>query len=726
MTYRFKTNQSIRTISAFLLSILACSALLAQVSENERRYIRIGELQDHVSAYGSERAYNNSYYEGMRWPADYPYTDNAVIRRAWVAVRDFTDATGQNWNTWATYIYAGYALNSIWPMELEQTARFDPPAVYVDGSNITAPYAEDVDKIIPNQIPDRIVNNVINTTSGLTITRRVRAFSQQYHDDYFIKEFVLTNTGNVDNDPDIELTTPLKGVRFGWGTRYSVCREGAANSDNQQSWGKHSWVTRRGEDYPAHVSDVANFTENTPRSQLDWIRCSYSWLGQSEVVDYDMIGAPAMKEKGRLSSPQFAGTAVLHVDKGPQDQSDDPNQPVVLGWYAGDTYPSVGDVRPTDATNMDLVYEMLSGNSYPDESYGGSNRMFEDNTTSITDPVDPYIIHGDGGGTNVWVTYGPYDLEHGDSIKVVEVEAISGLDREKCIEIGRRWKQAYDNSADNGPFALPDGGTTDEKDLYKNSWVYTGMDSILLTFSRALRNYNLGYNIPQAPLPPPAFTINSGGDKISLTWVASGSEGESNFGGYRLYRAIGKPDTTFERIAELAPGTYAYDDKQAQRGQSYYYYLTAYSNGSGNMDGVANPTGILESGRFYTRTNKAAVLQRMAGQNLDAIRIVPNPFTIKARNYQFIGEPDKIMFLDVPAYCKIRIFTERGDLIDTIIHDNGSGDQSWNSITSARQVVVSGVYLVHFEVTQDYYNSATGNLLYKKGDSTIKKLLIIR
>ena len=55
----------------------------AQVGENERKYIRIGSLQSHFSAYGSERAWNNSYYEGLRWPADYPFQDNAVIK-PWV------------------------------------------------------------------------------------------------------------------------------------------------------------------------------------------------------------------------------------------------------------------------------------------------------------------------------------------------------------------------------------------------------------------------------------------------------------------------------------------------------------------------------------------------------------------------------------------------------------------------------------------------------------------
>ncbi len=710
----------------FIVVVYSIQPVFSQVSESDTRYIRIGELQSHFSAYGSERAWNNSFYEGLQWPADYSLSDNSVIRRAWYAIQDYTDAEGEHWDFWANYLYKGYAQLSIYPMQLEQIAKFEPPTVYVDGDNITAPYAGDVDRIDPNQIADRIVINKINTSSGVTITRKIYAFSQQYHDNYFIKEFVFKNTGNIDDDAEIELNAPIKGLRFGWGTRYSVSREGASFTDNQQSWGKHSWVTRRGEDYAAHENDVINFTENTPREELDWIPGTFSWLGQSEVVDYDMIGAPNIKGNGRLASPQFAGIGVLHADKSATDNTNDPEKIVNVGWHAGDSFPGLGDLRKTDMVNMGLVYNMLSGTPYPSPDYGGTNRMFEDNTTSITDPVDPYKIHGDGGGTNVWLTYGPYDLAPGDSVVVVEVEGISGINRTLCEEIGERWLAAHRNSSDKGPFDLPDGTTTDNKDIYKNSWIYTGMDSIMSTFSRATRNYNMGMLIPQPPLPPTVFEINSGGDKIMLNWAKSPSEDAKDFAGYRIYRAIGKPDTTYDMIAEVAPGVLTYDDKSAIRGQSYYYYLTAYDDGSNNESGIANPTGSLESGRFYTKTNKAAYLRRKAGDDFSDIRIVPNPYNIKNRDYQYIGNPDRLMFLDIPPYCDIKIFTERGDLIKTIKHTDGSGDQAWNSVSSSRQVVVSGIYIAHFEVTQDIKDPVTGDYIFKKGQSALKKFVIIR
>ncbi|MEE9168077.1 MAG: fibronectin [Candidatus Neomarinimicrobiota bacterium] len=703
-------------------SVLSFSFLWAQVGENEKRYVRVGTLQSHFSAYGSERAWNNTYYEGLIWPADYPYQDNAVIKRAWIAATDFTDSEDEHWDVWGTYISSGYVQNSLFPMKLTQVARFESPVVFVDGNNITAPYAGDVDEFNPGQIPDRIVTNVVNTSLGLTMTRRVLAFSQQYHDNYFIKEFVFTNTGNVDFDDDIELNATLKGVRIGWGTRYSVSREGSIAVDGQQSWGKHTWVSKRGEDYPSHAAE--SITEDNPI--VDWIRCGFSWFGQSERVSFDNIGAPDVRHDGRLTSPHHAGSAILHVDKSVTDRSDDPHQPAVLGWHAGDSYPSVGNITPSDMNNMIKLYDFLSGKPYPSENSGDTLRMDETFLESITHRLDPYTIHNDGGGTNVWICYGPFDIPPGDSIVIVEAEGISGLSRQECEEIGRRWKKAYDNPSDSGPFILPDGSETSDKDVFKNTWVYTGKDSILQTFGRAKRNYDLGYLIPQPPLPPPVFEVTSGGDKIMLTWSTSPTEGEPDFAGYKIFRAVGKPDTTYEQIAALSPGETLFDDVTAVRGFSYYYYIVAYNDGSSNSTGEANPMGILHSSRFYTRTTEPAFLRRPAGKSLEKIRVVPNPFHIAAGDLQYTGEKDKIMFLNIPARCTIKIFTERGDLIKTINHADGSGDEAWNSVTSSRQVVVSGIYLAHFKVTEDYTDPATEELLYRKGDTAIRKFVVIR
>lgn len=724
LTKRNKTMyRKYKTLTFFILiSLLSVSLkITAQVSETDTRYIRIGTLQSHFTAIGSERAWNNVYYEGLTWPSDYLYQDNAVIERTFLGCQDFTDSQGQQWENYCNYVATSYGGVTIFPMELKETAKFDNPIVYVDGVNVSAPYTGDIDSIDENQVADRIVTNIVNTSMGITMTRKVFGFGQQHHDDYFIIEYTFKNTGFVNSENVKVLDEPVKGFRFGFMNRYSVCREGADKMGFDQEYGKHSWVSRRGENYPEFASQVSSLSESDPIPH--WLRAGFEYTGQNDVNTYDNIGSPdVITGSGRLSSPQFAGIVTIHADKSASDKSDDVNQPAVLGWHAGDTYPDLGDMSPSTAVRQADMYNLLSGIPYK-ESGHPSERMDE---VYMSKYSDPWKVHGDGGGTGLWIAYGPWDINPGDSVVVVMAVGVAGLDRQTCWDIGKRWMQAHQNESDNGPFTLPDGSTTNDENVYKNAWVFTGKDSIMKTFSRAVRNYEMGYGIPEPPQPPPIFDVNSGGDRISLSWDPSISESESNFAGYKIFRAEGTPDTTFDQIADVPAGTYTFDDVTAKRGFSYYYYISSYSNGSANSSGVPNPTGELLSSRFYTKTNIAAYLRRQAGKSLDDIRIVPNPYNIQSAELQYPGEPDKIMFLNIPGHCTIRIFTENGNLINTINHEDGSGDERWNSNTTSGQVVVSGVYIVHFTVTEDHYDPQTGELKYREGDTAVQKCIIIR
>jgi hypothetical protein len=689
-----------------------------QVAETQKRYVRVGSLQSRFTAYGSERAWNDVYYEGLTWPSDYNYTDNQVIERQWIGCQDFVDSKSQTWEAYCVSFTQAFAGLSVFPMVHKQTAKFDLPTLLVDGSDVSSGYRGEVDEINESQVPDRIVTNVVNTSMGVTVTRRVLVFSQQYHDNYFIKEYTFKNTGYTNATNVASRNATVKGFRFGFGNRYSVSREGAMSIGDGADWGKHSWVTRRGENYAQHASEV--LTEASPIPQ--WLRAGYSWAGQSSVNTFDNIGGPYKTLDGRLRGPQFAGIGVLHVDKSSTDKGDDPAQPTTLGWHAGDTYPSLGDMSIGTLPKQLEMYKMLSGTPY--NGLGNATERM-DETQMATHP-DPWSVHGDGGGTNVWINFGPYDLAPGDSVTIVLAEGVSGLSRAKCFEVGRQWKKAFDDATYHGPFALPDGSTTADKDVYKDTWFYTGRDSIMLTFSRAKRNYDLGYRIPQPPLPPPQLLVTSGGDRINLSWVASPTSSDPSFGGYKVFRATGKTDTVFDLIASVGAGVTSFDDITAQRGFSYYYYVSAVTNGIGNTNGGPNPAGELMSNRFYTRTTQPAYLRRQAGESLSDIRIVPNPYNIASPGMQYPGEPDKIMFLNIPGHCTIRIYTENGDLINTIEHENGSGDETWNSITSSRQVVVSGVYIAHFTVTADGLDPVSGAMKYAKGETAYQKLIIIR
>ena len=217
-----------------------------------------------------------------------------------------------------------------------------------------------------------------------------------------------------------------------------------------------------------------------------------------------------------------------------------------------------------------------------------------------------------------------------------------------------------------------------------------------------------GQSLPRPPEPPSLFNIASGGDKIYLNW-SNESESGPGFSGYNLYRLKFKPDTTLftydisqneiipidnsiATLWTLDRGVNEFEDNTAERGFDYFYFIEAFDDGT-------NDNIVLNSSKFFTLTNKAANLKRPPGSSFQDIRIVPNPFHISARDLQYgVSAPDRLMFLNIPPVCTIRIFTERGDLVDIIEHTDGSGDEIWNSITSSRQIIVSGIYIAHFEM----------------------------
>ncbi len=127
----------------------------------------------------------------------------------------------------------------------------------------------------------------------------------------------------------------------------------------------------------------------------------------------------------------------------------------------------------------------------------------------------------------------------------------------------------------------------------------------------------------------------------------------------------------------------SFDDTSPVRGVAYYYFVLSVGT-----DGST-------SSRFYSQAYDPAFLKRPAGENISEVRVVPNPYLIRSEGGRlaFPGEKDKLAFFNIPARCTIQIFTEIGELVNEIDHTDGSGDDSWNGVTSSNQVVVSGIYI---------------------------------
>ena len=712
-----------RTTRWFLIlcGTVALSTLSVQRTDaqGQMKWLQVGSLHNWFSEKGWEIEEGNVREQqyGLRWPAQYYRQDCQAAKGFWIGCKNFTDERGQNWTT--KVIHVGPRVNGdqeFFPQTFDVYAQFEPPRVFVDG-NPSFSNPEEIKAIDENAKADRVLVNTVTTSIGLTMERRIYAFSQQHHDNYHIFEFTFTNTGN----PAIGLTArTFTDLYFYWQYRYSAIAEIRYCINNSAGWGINTMNDARG--FPP---DIAN--PLIPAGQND-VKALLAWHGlhkdanrppagtSPNAATYDNIGAPiwnpsqsagyvqAADTNWRLGAAQFIGNAHIYADKSPTDRTAATNQPSTTSFLGSDE-PITRNNSQYNLAGMEAEYAKMTEGHAPRHAW-----LVEPQGKFTEQTVMANIGVGSPGGFSCGMGYGPYALAPGQSIKIVFAEGVNGLTREEAIRIGKRYK---------------DGIITTKA---KNDSVFLGLPRLLETFRRAAANYNSGFSIPKPPYPPAEFDVRGGGDRIALTWKKNPKESSNGFVGYRVYRATGRSDSTYRLVYQCA-GTrpsdpnvtyapnveYQYNDVSAIRGISYFYYIVSFRSAIPADPTTRTPAGELESSRFYTQTYDPAFLKRAAGTTSDQIRIAPNPYIISSNEnaLRFPSEPDKIAFFNIPGNCVIKIYTELGELIKEIVHDDGSGDAYWNSITSSNQVIVSGIYIVVIE------NKDTN-------ERTIKKLVVIR
>lgn len=660
-----------------ILIILFLGIQLVTYGQFKNVWMSVGSLHDWYSEIGSEleeSGFVKTQQDGLQWPAIYSYQDMQAARGMWIGAKDFTDENGQYYpfkvvtvGPRAPQFYAAY------PIEMQLTSKFAAPTVYVNGA-LSYQKNVEIDKVDPTLFCDRMIENVINTQLGITVTRKIFQFSQQYNDNYIVYEYTFTNTGNTNANPAIELpNNTLKDVYFWFTYRNAINKSTRYVIGNGTGWGLNTMNDARGDGVKP---DPAN----------EKFRAQFSWHGYfpGKDVSYDNIGAPiwALSNTariyndpadtvGRLGGTQFIGVVTLYADKSTTQKIDDPSQPSTTDYINSD-HPLL--LAGANALNIDRMTQ-----EYALMSHGHASPRHAD----VVEPSGDFAkqrnapnVGNASGGISFDNGYGPYTLKPGESIRIVMAEAANGISRQLQVDVGKKYKS---------------GQITDEA---KDRIVMQGKDSLMLTFKRVTENFNSGWKLPQAPLPPTDFEITAGGDRIYLKWDVNAAD-PNPATSYRIYRALGNIDSTYTMIYETqSPGEKSYDDKSVVPNFNYYYYITAV--GPSQPGGPGTPAGKLESGRYYTQSYDPVVKLRPSGTDFSQIRIVPNPFNASAKTIvRFPGtiDQDKIAFLNIPGQCTIKIYSELGELIKTIEHTNGSGAEYWYQVTSSNQIIVSGVYI---------------------------------
>jgi len=86
------------------------------------------------------------------------------------------------------------------------------------------------------------------------------------------------------------------------------------------------------------------------------------------------------------------------------------------------------------------------------------------------------------------------------------------------------------------------------------------------------------------------------------------------------------------------------------------------------------------------------------------IRVVPNPYVATnvmepAVSNQFLNQRRRLLFTNIPAQARIKIFTVSGILVDEIIVNNSPQDGAvhWDMLTREGLEIAAGMYLYHVE-----------------------------
>lgn len=718
--------------SPWVAFAFALSAFFGQPMEVRAQadlmWMDVGEYHYQYSSTGTEPSINQPQFRGLAkyWPGIYFREGGTHVRsRHYIGVRDFTDENGVPWTF--KVARAGprvFDLGEHFPLPMELVGKFPKPDVFVDGFQ-SFPRPTVLNRVDPSIPSDRMIIRGAHTTVGITWEEKIYGFSNPYHDDYHIREMTWTNTGNVDEDEEIELP------------------DQTANEMMLSFAAKEHLNGPRGVTSAGVSGTMWDYVGDGKEDLGKWegIRATLGWIGNGTNVSFlNRIGGPIWRDGrrsgvyriadgdsiGRLGGAYILTRAILHADMSPTNRANDPGQPRSTGFHRGGeaiSNPSFGDAEQMKDTyhfmHPDLSYAEYGhpgedGHFYPHEAdrsappphdapFSDEESWYERMAAQVN------VDRMRSGGVVPWFAFGPYTLAPGESVNMVWIEGVHGLNRDVCVAVGR----AYKDSGYDDTLPITYNGQTHTK----NRWVLGSRDSIYQMIRRATANWESGYAVPHPPLPPSVFRVQSGSDQIVLSWETFPNADHTGFEIWRtrnLFESSVSDLWEYELIATLGAEAREYQDADVVRGISYFYYIQ--SVGQVNNDGTRmTPTGsVMKSSRYYTQTYDPAFLKRPPGSTLADVRVVPNPYILEAdQNIRFPDQQDKLAFFEIPGECTIQIFSELGEAIYTIEHTDGTGDEFWNLTTESNQVLASGIY---FAVIKDL----------QTGEKVIKKFAVIR
>jgi hypothetical protein len=639
-----------------ILFFLQDAELFSQVTKSNI-WCDSGRLMYRVAHTQRERRRAGSYLSdhNQAWPADFRKSRGIYNSRgsAWVLE---TIGFVHPWTGQGGVGVLSTALGEAYPGDQLKYIRYPYPVVTVDG--VEAGQYDDPDNILdPSMNADQV--GWCKTYSQLGICSEMTGYTWSHPDyqDLTIVHFKLYNTGEwrfafqgLDSNLVVNDWPQI------WIMRDAVFEPGSIASNGENRWA--NWNFWWDEADPSSMLMYGFDTDRPDTPQED----EGEWTESSNIFLY----------------PQYTGWGYLHLDHSPTDKTNDPS---MVQYWGHESWPTLQREDP-------IAYEnFLTAPSRGEdpEDYMPDKRVIRD---SDTGGDDRFPDGTDDNKLRFWL--GPYSLSIGDTLNWWVCYVAGGLDPHTAAVEGTKWGAKFQKGSNGGK------GWSDEDIAAKNEMLRSkGVGDMIANYQKAKAIFANNVQLPDGiNLDPPAwFDIKAGAGQVNLSW-AEVSSAQS----YNLYRGQGIQDSVlYFPIANVPASQTTYADTSVSRNFSYYYYVTAVDD-----KGV-------ESTKYLTRSRIAVTPYAAAGQTLDEVRVVPNPFVYDDQGNYF-PDVDRITFAGLPGPSKITIFTLTGDIVDEINHTINSGSAIWNTSSKFNQYLASGVYFYHVESLEGK-GSTTGKFI---------------
>lgn len=584
-----------------------------------------------------------------------------------------------------------------WAMEIR---RYRPPIIVVDGIGVTPPYRWNVDRNLKSDL--KIEFEDVLSQFGIRSRVELYAFSNPFHGDYFIWKATHKFTGEIRRPREltgVRDSLPDQTIRFWWPIAFSF---GPSKAGEYSTMGGFSYEGE--DDLDSWFRKKSVLVNGRARDSLT---VAYYWDSDAPNAtgfsngSTDDTGDPD-RTTGFLHAVQIPGYTLLYADLSTLVKSDDVSQPYAM---------------PHASITADLWGRRDDGLRQTYRGDDGRGRF-------PSDPISAGLATQPQKGPMRFITTGPYTLTKNtqqgrfDSLTFVYAVGVGSIAWNAADSIGKLWMSKQ---------------ITDQE---KNNWVLKGRDSLFRTLDRAYWAWDRlskGQTVPSAP-PPPDIVVTSGPDRITVSWsypdpsyYNDANTNVDDWYAWRIYRKRGafladdpldqKNGDRWQLLLETRTRSVTtYVDTSVQRGVDYYYAVTAVDDGTKNDDPSASGQR-LESSRYETASQLPAVSFKPGLSQSDQVLVVPNPATIAAGALGFSGTPNKLLFVNLPIKCTLKIYTETGDLVKTIEH-YGTGDHEWDQRTDNNQYVTSGIYILAVADCED--------LSGRKLDNQFVKFVLVR